>query len=409
MQQLNRAKVLAAAREEFTARGYPGAKVDSIAERAGLTRGAVYSNFPGKRALYFAVLAELAESAPETSTSLAVDCTPRSALALFARTWTARLPLAGDRASYDGASYDGASSGDDLLDGGLARLDTHLMSEVLADERTRRPYGQLLKLDALLLGLALEQLLPVRAPSDHEGPAEGPRMVRVAESVLTSLHGARQLADAAPGFIEPFTVIHACERFADATPHDTWAPPHLPYVPRARPVDDPWPCASAFDVSPTGSRAGSRAGADPAANPAFVDAVRGTPARLGADGVLAVLGLHRLEAVEEAVRSAPPGATVTVALVSGCPDELIPLARLTIADVVSCLRASFPVASWPRLQVVYDASGSLASAAGLPAVSDGTEAAVRIAGGRIVARADGRGACHAAATAGLARPVPASG
>ncbi|NBE56992.1 TetR/AcrR family transcriptional regulator, partial [Streptomyces boluensis] len=61
-QQLNRAKVLAAARAEFAARGYPGAKVDGIAERAGLTRGAVYSNFPGKRALYFAVLAELAES-----------------------------------------------------------------------------------------------------------------------------------------------------------------------------------------------------------------------------------------------------------------------------------------------------------------------------------------------------------
>ncbi|MDQ8703674.1 helix-turn-helix domain-containing protein [Streptomyces sp. LHD-70] len=388
MQQLNRAKVLAAAREEFTARGYPGAKVDSIAERAGLTRGAVYSNFPGKRALYFAVLAELAESAPETSTDLAVDCTPRSALAMFARTWTARLPLAG----------------------GLARLDTHLMSEVLADERTRQPYGQLLKLDALLLGLALERLLLVRAPSDQEGPADGPRMVRVAESVLTSLHGARQLADAAPGFIEPFTVIHACERLADSTPHDTWAPPHLPYVPRARPVDEPWPRASAPEGSQAGSRAGSRVvGADPVANPAFVDAVRGTPARLGADGVLAVLGLHRLEAVEEAVRSAPPGATVTVALVSGCPDELIPLARLAIADVVSCLRASFPVASWPRLQVVYDASGSLAAAAGLPAVSDGTEAAVRIAGGRIVARADGRGACHAAATAGLADPVPASG
>ncbi|MFC6931129.1 TetR/AcrR family transcriptional regulator [Actinomadura yumaensis] len=63
-QELNRAKVLAAAREEFAELGFRDAKIDGIAERAGLTRGAVYSNFPGKRALYFAVLADLAESAP---------------------------------------------------------------------------------------------------------------------------------------------------------------------------------------------------------------------------------------------------------------------------------------------------------------------------------------------------------
>lgn len=36
--------VLSAA--DFAERGFAGAKVDVIAERAGLTRGAVYSNFP---------------------------------------------------------------------------------------------------------------------------------------------------------------------------------------------------------------------------------------------------------------------------------------------------------------------------------------------------------------------------
>src|SRR6185312_10577699 len=56
-QERNRASVLAAARAEFVERGFRDAKVDVIAARAGLTRGAVYSNFPGKRALYFAVLA----------------------------------------------------------------------------------------------------------------------------------------------------------------------------------------------------------------------------------------------------------------------------------------------------------------------------------------------------------------
>src|ERR1700704_796327 len=62
-QERNRAKVLAAARAEFTERGFRDAKIDAIAERAELTRGAVYSNFPGKRALYFAVLAEDADVA----------------------------------------------------------------------------------------------------------------------------------------------------------------------------------------------------------------------------------------------------------------------------------------------------------------------------------------------------------
>src|SRR5690349_16149867 len=63
MQERNRAAVLAAARGEFAEQGFRDAKVDVIAARAGLTRGAVYSNFPGKRALYFAVLAADAISA----------------------------------------------------------------------------------------------------------------------------------------------------------------------------------------------------------------------------------------------------------------------------------------------------------------------------------------------------------
>ncbi|MGX1885113.1 TetR family transcriptional regulator [Streptomyces sp. NPDC055287] len=351
LQEHNRARVLDAARNEFTERGFPGAKVDAIAERAGLTRGAVYSNFPGKRALYFAVLADLAERLPEPPHPEPGRTAPE-ALGALARVWVAGLPLVG-------ADTGGRS--------GSPRLGRHLMSEVLSEERIRRSFAQLMKLDAILLGLALEELRPSGAP-----PA---RLVRRAEAVLTTLHGASQLADAAPGFLEPFNVVSACERLAGLDLQDTWSPPHLPYIPRARPADEPW--------SP----------------PPAMDAVRGEPARLAGDGVVAVLGLHRLEAAEEAVRAAPPGATVTAVLVTGEPAELLPLARLAVADLCGCLRRAFPPSAWPRLQVVYDASGALARAVGVPAVSDGTEAAVRVAGGRIVARADGRGACHAAAAA----------
>ncbi|MER5326499.1 TetR/AcrR family transcriptional regulator [Streptosporangium roseum] len=360
LQERNRAKVLAAAMEEFTERGFRDAKIDGIAERAELTRGAVYSNFPGKRALYFAVLADLAERAPEPPHP-APDRTAREALSAFARAWVARLPLATDEQH------------------GPARLGMDLMSEVIVDGRTRRPFTQLMKLDAILLGLALERLRP---PATSTG-----RMVCVAEAALTTLYGASQMAAAAPGFIEPFNVVGICEQLVDLDLGDVWQPPHIPYIPQARPADEPW--------SP----------------PPAVDVIRGGPARLAGDGVVAILGLHRLEAAEEAVRTAAPGATVTAVLVTGDPGELAPLARLAVADLCNCLRQSFPPTAWPRLQVVYDESGTLAAAAGVPAVSDGTEVAVRVEAGRIVARADGRGACHAAASADgaapAARPQPA--
>ncbi len=334
MQEHNRAKVLAAAREEFAERGFRDAKIDSIAERAELTRGAVYSNFPGKRALYFAVLAE---SAPATA-SVEPGHTPHAALGAFARTWAARLPLATD--------------GPDLL--GM-----DLLPQILAEEQTRRPYAQLLKLNALLLALALEQLSP-----------KAPRRVRTAEAALTTLHGMNQLAAAAPGFTDPFDLAAACEHLADLDLGDTWAPPHLPWAVAAQPVDEPW--------SP----------------PPATDAVRDQPADLTADGVVAILGLHRLEAAEEAVRAAPPGSRVTAVVVTADPAELSPLARLTIAEVCTALRRSFPASAWPRLQVIHDDTAALAAAAGLPAVSDATEAAIRLRSARIIARAEGRGASH---------------
>ena len=345
-QRQNRGRVLAAARDEFTERGFRDAKIDAIAERAGLTRGAVYSNFPGKQALYFAVLAEDAAH-PAAPVPQRPGQTRRAALGEFARAWVPRLPLATD---------DQRSA---------ARLGVDLLPEIIAEERTRLPYEQLMRLSAILLGLALEQL-----PG-----ASGGRQVRLAEAVLTMLQGASQLAAAAPGFLEPFTVVSACEHLADLHLDDTWQPPHLAHVPAARRADAPW--------SP----------------PAAADAVRGGSADLSRDGVLAVLGLHRLAAIEEAVRTAGPADQVTAVLVTGVPEELAPLARLVVAEVLTCLRQAVPDPAWPRLQLVHDEPAAVAAAAGVPAVSDATETAVRIRAGRVAARAEGFGACHAAASA----------
>ncbi|GIF66585.1 TetR family transcriptional regulator [Asanoa ishikariensis] len=339
-QSRNREKVLAAAHAEFLSRGYRAAKIDSIAERAELTRGAVYSNFPGKRALYFAVLAAALMSEPLDPAPTA-STTPREALAAFARAWCARLPLFTDD------------------DRSPARLGADLLPEILADEGTRRPYAQLMRLNALLLGLALENLAFANLRT-RTG-----RMVRVAETALTTLHGASQLAAAAPGFVEPFDVVRACAQLADLDLDDAWLPPHLPYAVRARPVDERW-------APPPGGPAG---------------------------GVVAVVGLQRLASIEEAVRTAPAGTEITAVLVSGDPAELSALARLALAEVGNCLRVAFPPTAWPRLAVVHDDGGVLAAAAGVPSVSDATESAVLVRDGRIVARAEGFGACHAAASA----------
>src|SRR6476620_3512679 len=51
-----RDELLLAARSVFLRRGFHGASLDEIAEEAGYTKGAVYSNFAGKDDLYLALL-----------------------------------------------------------------------------------------------------------------------------------------------------------------------------------------------------------------------------------------------------------------------------------------------------------------------------------------------------------------
>jgi AcrR family transcriptional regulator len=52
----NRESLLAAAREVFIERGYGGATLETIADRAGFSKGVVYSQFAGKADLFLALL-----------------------------------------------------------------------------------------------------------------------------------------------------------------------------------------------------------------------------------------------------------------------------------------------------------------------------------------------------------------
>jgi AcrR family transcriptional regulator len=47
-----RAKIMAAARDEFAARGFAGARIEAIAQKAGVAKQLVYHYFPGKAALF---------------------------------------------------------------------------------------------------------------------------------------------------------------------------------------------------------------------------------------------------------------------------------------------------------------------------------------------------------------------
>jgi hypothetical protein len=86
-------------------------------------------------------------------------------------------------------------------------------------------------------------------------------------------------------------------------------------------------------------------------------------------------------------------------VVTSDPAEIGRLVRLRISDLTGCLRRAFAADAWPRLRLILDDRALVASAIDVPDPDDATEAAVRIEAGTIVARAQGRGAAHAAATA----------
>jgi len=101
-QARTRAELLATAAKVFARRGYNGASIEEIAEQAGYSHGAVYSNFDGKADLFLAVFEEyMAERARELAATQ-VDIGEDDPLELRARAladqWMERF--AQDRESF---------------------------------------------------------------------------------------------------------------------------------------------------------------------------------------------------------------------------------------------------------------------------------------------------------------------
>jgi AcrR family transcriptional regulator len=92
-QQQNRLALLAAAERVFAERGIAGASLDEVAAEAGLTKGAVYSNFTGKEDLVLAVMHHRLgrEADSQAEHGLSRERPPEELIDAFGRYWAERL------------------------------------------------------------------------------------------------------------------------------------------------------------------------------------------------------------------------------------------------------------------------------------------------------------------------------
>ena len=94
-QARTRAELIATAATVFARRGYRGASVEEIAEEAGYSHGAVYSNFAGKAELFLAVfedyMAERVRELAATQTALPEDAPIEARARALADQWMDRL------------------------------------------------------------------------------------------------------------------------------------------------------------------------------------------------------------------------------------------------------------------------------------------------------------------------------
>lgn len=89
---LTRARLIAGARKVFLRQGFHGASIESIAEEAGYTIGALYSNFEGKNELFVAVFEEyVAKRAQEIEDALAASVAPEERASDAALQWMKKL------------------------------------------------------------------------------------------------------------------------------------------------------------------------------------------------------------------------------------------------------------------------------------------------------------------------------
>lgn len=178
-QARTRAELLETAAVVFAARGYERATVEEIADRAGYSHGAVYSNFAGKDDLFLAVfedyMAGRARELADTQAELSEDAPLEQRARALADQWMERFAtdresfllhlefLAASRRKPELAERFGTRSA--AMREAIAAYIAHFQEEE-GVEAPLPPADLALVLRALGIGLAIEALVSPEAVSD---------------------------------------------------------------------------------------------------------------------------------------------------------------------------------------------------------------------------------------------------
>lgn len=179
-QARTRTELIATAATVFAKRGYEGASVEEIAERAGYSHGAVYSNFAGKSDLFLAVfeqyMADRAQELAATQAGIAGDAPLETRARALADQWMERFAsdhdsfllhlefLAASRREPELAKRFGSRSA--ALRETIATFIAHQQEEE-GSEAPLPPSELALILRALGIGLAIEALVSPEAVRDN--------------------------------------------------------------------------------------------------------------------------------------------------------------------------------------------------------------------------------------------------
>ena len=167
--EATRAELLAAARRLFADRGYGGVGTEEIVRAAGVTRGALYHHFSGKRDLFRAVYEEIEKELVEQIAAVAVAASdPVDALRKGAQAWldACEEPAVQQIALLDAPSVLGWEEWREIgMRYGFGLVEGTLQAAVDADLLERQPVRPL----AHLIVGAVDEAALVIARADDDG------------------------------------------------------------------------------------------------------------------------------------------------------------------------------------------------------------------------------------------------
>jgi len=156
-----RAKILESAHVVFAEKGYEGASLESVAEAAGFSRGAVYSNFANKEELFFELVSACIDERAEVVRAAEAKNTARSRAVDGG---SGKLPLAAANAKLAGKLLRELSEADPVwqtmsIEFWLRCTRNEELKNKLAEKRRlmRAKIADSAQAQALLLGLELSR------------------------------------------------------------------------------------------------------------------------------------------------------------------------------------------------------------------------------------------------------------